>query len=77
MNNKIKKGNYVLILSGKYKNKINKVIKINKKKKKILIKNINFLYKNIKYNYSLIGKKIKKEYFINISKVIKVKLINY
>ncbi|WXB47361.1 MAG: 50S ribosomal protein L24 [Candidatus Shikimatogenerans sp. Tmey] len=76
MKNIIKKGDYVLILSGKDKYKINEVIKINKKKKKILIKNINFLYKNIKYNYSLIGKRIKKEFFINISKVIKIRFMD-
>ncbi|XBT18315.1 MAG: hypothetical protein ABNO50_00625 [Candidatus Shikimatogenerans sp. Tduv] len=70
----IKIGDYVIILSGKYKNKINKVIFI--KKKKILVKNICFLHKNIKLNYLLKGKKIKKEFYINRDKVMKIKLIN-
>lgn len=64
-----------MILSGKYKNKINKVIKISYSKNKILVKNICFLYKN--YKFALLGRKIKKEFYIKINKVIKTTLVHF
>ncbi|XCC45270.1 MAG: 50S ribosomal protein L24 [Candidatus Shikimatogenerans sp. Ttur] len=76
MKNKIKKGDYIIVIYGKFKNKIGKVLNFFKKKKKILIKNINYLIKNIKYNYLIKGYRIKKEYSIHISNVCLIKKLN-
>ena len=46
----VKIGDEVSIISGVYKNKIGKVIKINKKTGKIIIQGINFKFKHIKPN---------------------------
>ncbi|XBT18637.1 MAG: hypothetical protein ABNO60_00620 [Candidatus Shikimatogenerans sp. Tcar] len=68
MANIIKIGDNILILSGKYKNKISKIINIYKKNKKVNI--LNFEKRKFFIN------KKKKNLLINMNKIIKIKLIN-
>ena len=46
----VKIGDIVRIISGFYKNETGEVLKINKKTGKLIIKGINFKFKNIKPN---------------------------
>lgn len=46
----VKMGDLVIIKSGFYKNEIGKIIKIDKKIGKVLVKGINFKFKHVKPN---------------------------
>ncbi|XBT18793.1 MAG: KOW motif-containing protein [Candidatus Shikimatogenerans sp. AspAUS03] len=76
MKSNFKIGNYVFILSGKYKNHIGKILINFKKKNKVLIQYINVLIKNYKYNYLIKGIQIKKEFVIHKSNIYLIKNIN-
>ncbi|WGH26117.1 MAG: 50S ribosomal protein L24 [Candidatus Shikimatogenerans bostrichidophilus] len=67
---KFKKGDNIIIISGKNKGKRGIIEKINNKKKKVYIKNINIIKKHIKKNkINKIGKIIFKLSKIDISNI--------
>ncbi|WGH28140.1 MAG: 50S ribosomal protein L24 [Candidatus Shikimatogenerans bostrichidophilus] len=67
---KLKKGDKVKIITGKYKGKIGNILKVLRKTKKIYVKGINIVKKHIKKkDNNNIGKIYFKESIIDISNV--------
>lgn len=71
MNNKIRKNDKVMIIAGKDKGKIGKVLKILRKKERILVENVNKIHRHTKANpyKSQAGGIIEKEAPVHISNV--------
>ena len=71
--NHLKIGDNVKIISGKYKNKEGKIIKIKSKKEQVFIENINFKTKHIKPKQVDTKGEIKQiEGYIHISNLKKI-----
>ncbi len=68
---KLKSGDFVKVIAGNYKNKKSNIIKIDKTKGKVYLKDINVVIKHVKSNNkNNNGKIIKKEAPIDISNVM-------
>ena len=63
----IKKGNKVLVLTGKDKKKDGEVIEIDRKNNRVKVKGINIVKKHVKTTKEKKGGIISKENFINLS----------
>jgi len=63
----IKKGNKVLVLTGKDKKKDGEVIEIDRKNNRVKVKGINMVKKHVKTTKEKKGGIISKENFINLS----------
>ena len=63
----IKKGNKVIILTGKDKNKEGEVIEIDRRNNRAKVKGINIIKKHVKTTKEKKGGIISKENFVNIS----------
>ena len=65
----IKKGDKVLVLTGKDKKKDGEVIEIDRKNNRVKVKGINIVKKHVKTTKEKKGGIISKENFINISNI--------
>ena len=65
----LKKGNQVIIITGKYKGKTGEILEIDRKLNKIKVKTINMIKKHLKPTKENKGGIISKENFINWSNV--------
>ena len=69
---KLKKGNNVLVLVGKDKNKKGEIIEINRSLQKAKVKGINLIKKHLKATKEKKGGIIAKENFIHLSNLVLV-----
>ncbi len=69
---KLKKGNNVLVLVGKDKNKKGEIIEINRSLQKAKVKGINLIKKHLKATKEKKGGIISKENFIHLSNLVLV-----
>jgi len=67
---RIRKGDRVVIISGKDKNKIGEILEVFRKKDKILVKDVNIITKHQRQTATATGGLIKKESPIHVSNVM-------
>ena len=70
----IKKGTQVRIITGKDKGKTGEILEINRKQKKVKVKSINMIKKDLKPTKENKGGIISKENFIHISNIKNIDL---
>ena len=67
---RIRKGDRVVVISGKDKNKVGEILKVFRKKDKVLVKEVNIITKHQRQTATSTGGLLKKEAPIHVSNVM-------